>query len=144
MFIAVASAAGKQARKRDVNEIVLDSGAGWTKGADGYSYDVPETPLKAEPVAEVIPEEPQPEVYEEVVVAAGKFNARISIANFYKYSNFTEPIPEEPVVEEIVAVAEDVPAPTVDNEYLPPTNDYLPPARRRLRFRRRYRLVKRQ
>lgn len=50
----------------------------------------------------------------------------------------------EPIVEPVVVV-EEVPqdAPTAD--YLPPSNDYLPPqARKRLRFRRRYRLVRRQ
>lgn len=74
MFIAVASAAGKQGRKRDVNEI-LDSGAGWTKGLDGYKYDVPAAPLKAEPVEEVVVEEvPEvaPEIVQDVVEVVGK------------------------------------------------------------------------
>ena len=40
------------------------------------------------------------------------------------------------------------PVAPVDTDYLPPTEtelrEYLPPAARRLRFRRRFRLVKRQ
>ena len=46
--------------------------------------------------------------------------------------------------EKIVAA----PVAPVDTDYLPPTEtelrEYLPPAARRLRFRRRFRLVKRQ
>lgn len=75
MFIAVASAAGKQGRKRDVNEI-LDSGAGWQKTASGYNYDVPATPLKAEPIVEeiveAVPEDVPAEVVQDTVEVVGK------------------------------------------------------------------------
>lgn len=76
MLVAVACAAGKQGRKRDVNEI-LDSGAGWTKGADGYKYDIPATQLevKSEPevVADVVADVPaEPEFVPEVTVVEGK------------------------------------------------------------------------
>lgn len=67
MLIAVASAAGRPARKRDVNEI-LDSGAGWTKGADGYKYDIPEVKLDEVVVPEVVQEvEVIPEIVQEPV-----------------------------------------------------------------------------
>lgn len=126
MFIAVASAASRPARKRDVSEIYQADG--WSKSAEGYAYDVPAVGLpetKAEEVVEEIVElVPEPEIVE---------------------------IPE--VENTVVADAEpalEVAAP-VEAEYLPPVEqelrEYLPPApeaRRRLRFRRRYRIVKRQ
>lgn len=92
MLIAVASAAGKQARKRDVNEI-LDSGAGWTKGADGYSYNIPETPLKADPIVEevveeVVPEvvpEAAPEVLQDVVEVVGKIQKINKFFSSFKF-----------------------------------------------------------
>lgn len=66
MIVAVACAA-RPARKRDVNEI-LDSGAGWSKSASGYSYDIPETKLDA--VVEQEPEPEQPQFVEVVDVPA--------------------------------------------------------------------------
>jgi hypothetical protein len=41
MFVAVANA-GRIAKKRDVSEYVAQ---GWSKGADGYTYDIPQTNL---------------------------------------------------------------------------------------------------
>lgn len=65
MLIAAVSCA-RPARKRDVNEI-LDQGAGWTKGADGYKYDIPQdVPALDEPQPEVIVED-VPEFVEEIV-----------------------------------------------------------------------------
>lgn len=65
MLIAVVSCA-RPARKRDVNEI-LDQGAGWTKGADGYKYDIPQDiPTLDEPLPEIIAED-IPEIIEEFV-----------------------------------------------------------------------------
>jgi hypothetical protein len=67
MFIAVASAASRPARKRDVSEVY--QAQGWSKGADGYAYDIPSVGLPevkdapAEEVAEEVVEFiPEPEV----------------------------------------------------------------------------------
>ena len=43
LMIVAAVSAGRVARKRDVSEYVA---AGWSKGADGYSYDIPKTNLE--------------------------------------------------------------------------------------------------
>lgn len=43
MLIAVVSCASKTGRKRDVTEVF--QGEGWSKGADGYTYDIPKTGL---------------------------------------------------------------------------------------------------
>lgn len=47
MFLAVASA-GRLAKKRDISEYAA---AGWSKGSDGYTYDVPEEPYYEAPSA---------------------------------------------------------------------------------------------
>lgn len=59
MLIAVVSCASKQGRKRDVSEVY--QAQGWSKGADGYNYDIPKVGLPdlkiaADPVEEQCPD----------------------------------------------------------------------------------------
>ena len=60
MLIAVVSCASKPGRKRDVNEVF--QGEGWSKGADGYSYDIPKTGL---PDLKIAADPVEPEVAEQ-------------------------------------------------------------------------------
>ena len=88
MLIAAVSCASRPARKRDVSEVF--QAQGWSKGADGYAYDIPQVglsdPIAAEPAVEVVEAEPEvvPEIVEEIV----------------------QDIPEVPAEPEVVVVAE--------------------------------------
>lgn len=86
MLIAAVSCAGKQGRKRDVSEVYVAQG--WSKGADGYNYDIPTVgltsePAKADVAVEVVPEpvyEPEAPQYVEEVVAEVIPEAPVAVA----------------------------------------------------------------
>lgn len=131
MFAAVVSA-GRIARKRDVSEYVA---AGWSKGADGYNYDIPQTNLEnTVQVATTYYEEPV-------------YSAPVATATYTE----TAPADDTAAYVEPAYTAGDyeiVPEYVVEPEYTQDQSlrEYLPPALRRRRLRlqkRRLRFVKR-
>lgn len=151
MFVAVASA-GRIAKKRDISEYVA---AGWSKGADGYSYDVPQTNLDT--FVETYYEEPSSGCANG---GSGTYCCINGAENPDCIIPSQEPVYTAPAVSPIYTeptytaggdyeVTNEYFAP-IDQDYLPPSEDslreYLPPAlrhRRRIQ-KRRLRLVKRQ
>lgn len=152
MLVVVVSA-GRNARKRDISEY---QGAGWSKGADGYSYDIPKTNLDS-----------VESYYEDAgcinggfgefccINGAGNPNCEIAsqepIATPYKTQEIV-PLYTEPTYTAggDYEVTNEFFAP-IEEDYLPPSEDffreYLPPIlRRRLRRvqKRRLRFAKRQ
>lgn len=150
------ASAGRIAKKRDISEYVA---AGWSKGIDGYTYDIPQTNLDT-----------AVNTYYDAPVSSGCVNGG---SGTYCCINGAENpdciLPSQEVTASVYNAPANVPIysePTytaggdyevtsdyfapIDQDYLPPSEDslreYLPPAlRRRRRIQKRHlRLVKRQ
>lgn len=142
MFVAFVSA-GRPVRKRDVNEI-LDQGAGWTKGSDGYKYDVPQINLDNVPLAI---SEPEP-VYNDLAYtenSAPSFTATTTYTDSGFSTNYDVGTSYSDNTSGSYGVTENYPS---VQEYTQDQSlrEYLPPALRRRRLRlqkRRLRFVRR-
>lgn len=127
MFVAVASA-GRIQRKRDISEYV---GQGWTKGADGYSYDIPQTNLETANAVETYYEEPV-------------YTAPVATATYAEPADTTVVDTSYTAGGDYEVVADYVAEPEYTQDQS--LREYLPPALRRRRLRlqkRRLRFAKR-
>ena len=141
------ASAGRVARKRDVSEYF---GAGWSKGADGYVYDIPTKNLDT--VEETFGYEPgcANGGYGSYCCINGAENPDCILSSEEPRAPIYTPPASIPIYSEPTYTAGgDY---EVTNEYFAPnddsalpSNEYLPPALRRLRLqKRRLRVAKRQ